>query len=204
MNAELAGDWPPDLLEPLVEALAAGVEAEEEAHLLAAAACGGGLAPGADPAPLRRAVLDTMLAEPWLGEALAALEEWLDGEQDTEVTIPLATGWALPAAGLDLDAALEEARLYIDAYPFEGRIVGDLDRRAARWLAERLSLVQARPAQRLPAVRRAIGTLAEAAERAFPVVAGSLLAIANELPDERLWYELALRITQRQLTTRPG
>jgi hypothetical protein len=134
-------------------------------------------------------------------EALAALEEWLEGERSVEAAMPLATGWALPAAGLDLATAAEEARLYIDAYPFEGRVIGDLDERTARWLAQRMAMVQAEPTERLPAVRQAIGALAGAAASQFPHAAASILAVAGEVDDERLWYELALRIAQRELAS---
>jgi hypothetical protein len=200
MNTSPSADWPPDILEPVVEALADGADEQEEARVLAVAASSKPGETGSAAADaVRQAALRALVTEPWLCQTLTALEEWLDGVQDMEVAIPLATGWALPGAGLDLAVASEEARLYIEAYPFEGRIVGDLDRRTARWLAERLILVQAAPEQRLPAVRRAIITLSEAAMSEFPQAAASIRAIADQLADGRLWYELALRITQRQL-----
>jgi len=193
-------DLPPNLIESVVEALANGVPAEVEERVLATAA---DAIPDVEPplarALVRKAALHALIAEPGLRETLTAFEEWLDGALGVESAMALATGWALPAAGLDLDTAAREARLYIDAYPSEGRVIGDLDRRAARWLAERLAQVQARPADRLPAVRRSIRALAEAAESEFPQAGASLRGVADEVSDDQLWYELALRVTQRQL-----
>ena len=200
MNHPSQDDPPPDLLEPVVEALANGAPTGDQERLIATAA-----AAMADREPslargwVREAALRALIAEPGLRETLAAFEEWLDGAPGVESAIPLASGWALSAAGLDLDTAAREARLYIDAYPIEGRVIGDLDARAARWLAARLGQVQAKPADRLPAVRRSIRALAEAAENEFPQAAASLRGVANEVSDDQLWYELALRITQRQL-----
>jgi hypothetical protein len=64
-------------------------------------------------------------------------------------------------------------------------------------------MVQAIPSDRLPAVRRSIATLAEAAAAGFPRAAASLRAVASTAGDDRLWYEIALRITQRELAA-PG
>jgi hypothetical protein len=192
-----------DRLAPVVEALICGLPPEEEAAALAAAVNAGeqqGVeTQRARRAELRHAALQALIAEPEMQQLLREVEEWLDGTENAEVVLPFAVEHALPAARLDLATAAQEARLYIDAYPFVGKVVGDLDARCARWLAERLALVQATPAERLPAVRRSIATLAEATSADFPWTAASLRTAATAAGDERLWYEIALRITQREL-----
>jgi hypothetical protein len=129
---------------------------------------------------------------------LAEFEGWLDGDVDAGAATPLATEWALPASGIDLEAAAGDARLYIDAYPFEGRIVGDLDQRAGRWLAERVAMF-VDPTEHLPAIRDSIRALAAAIAPDLPTASTSIAAVADELDDTQLWLELALRITQREL-----
>jgi hypothetical protein len=130
--------------------------------------------------------------------SLAEFEGWLDGDVDVVAATPLATEWALPVSGIDLEEATGDARLYIDAYPFEGRIVGDLDRRTARWLAERCAMF-VEPDEHLPAVRDSIRALATAIQPDLPTASRSIAAVADELDDGTLWLELALRITQREL-----
>jgi hypothetical protein len=131
-------------------------------------------------------------------ETLVQFEGWLDGDVDMVAATPLATDWALPASGIDLDAAAGDARLYIDAYPFEGRIVGDLDRRTARWLAERVAMF-VEPDEHLPAIRDSIRALAAAIQTDLPTASSSIAAVSDELDDTTLWLELALRIAQREL-----
>jgi hypothetical protein len=135
--------------------------------------------------------------------ALIGLEEWLDGDTHVAAATPLATEWGLRAAGIDLAAAHGDARLYIDAYPFEGRIVGDLDQKTGRWLAERIAM-EVEPAERLPGVRAAIRELAVAMQDDTPNVSASFVAVADGLSDETLWLELALRIAQRELRAGHG
>jgi len=135
--------------------------------------------------------------------ALIGLEEWLEGDIDVAAATPLATEWGLAAAGIDLAAAHGDARLYIDAYPFEGRIVGDLDQKTGRWLAQRIAL-EVEPAGRLPAVRDSIRELAAAMQETTPNAAASFLGVADGLDDETLWLELALRIAQRELRAGHG
>jgi hypothetical protein len=135
--------------------------------------------------------------------ALAGLEEWLDGDVDAAAATPLATEWGLRAARIDLGAAHGDARLYIDAYPFEGRIIGDLDQKTGRWLAQRIAL-EVEPSESLPGVRGAIRELAAATEEETPQASASLVAVADSLDDETLWLELALRIAQRELRAGHG
>jgi hypothetical protein len=132
------------------------------------------------------------------GTSLDRLEAWLAGETHPSAVVALLAGWALEAAGLDLDRARHEAKLYIDAYPFEGRVVGNVPERCARWLAQRTAMF-ATPADQLPPVRRAALTLAEAAEPDHPATAASLRAAAAEASDDDLWYGLCLEIAETEM-----
>jgi hypothetical protein len=130
--------------------------------------------------------------------SLEQFEGWLDGTPDRAAATPLATEWALDESGIDVPAALADARLYVDAYPFEGRIVGDLDQRCGRWLAERIAMF-VEPADCTPRARAAIVELAGAIEDELPSAAASFTAVADALDDDELWSQLALRVAQREL-----
>ncbi|HEY4280171.1 MAG TPA: hypothetical protein VGM91_18250 [Conexibacter sp.] len=130
--------------------------------------------------------------------SLDHLEGWLGGEVHPDRMIELISIWALPAADLDLVRVRHEARLYIDAYPFEGRVIGNVPERCARWLAQRTAMFVT-PAEHLPAVRRAIVTLADAAEPRHPATALSLRAAAAQVTDDDLWYGLSLEISETEM-----
>jgi hypothetical protein len=195
-----------DVLQPVVEALTMGVTSTEENRVLSEAV--DNQSPETNDVDreeaktrIRDAALVDLIAESNLRTGLLALEEWLDGETNAGAAMSLATVWGMRATGLDLESAAGDAKLYIDSYPPENRIIGDLDERCARWLAQRITLVQAGPDACLPSVRRSILTLAEATAPEFPQVAASVRLVSEQTPDEQLWYELALRITQRELAT---
>jgi hypothetical protein len=136
-----------------------------------------------------------------IDEARASLEQfegWLDGDVDATAATPLATEWALDESGIDVPAALADARLFIEAYPFEGRIVGDIDQRCGRWLAERIAMF-VEPAECTPRARDAIAGLAAAIEDELPHAATSFRAASAALDDQELWSQLALRVAQREL-----
>jgi hypothetical protein len=180
-------------LEPTAEdaelgALAAQLPAEEETS-------------PATAGEVRAAALEAIAAEPRTARGLQAFEEWLEGETRGGAALQLACRWALPAAGLELERVRHEAGLYIDAYPFEGRIIGNLGERTARWLAQRTAMFVV-PAERLPAVRRAIVTLAEAAQPQWPAAAASLRAAAAETDDETLWHGLSLDVAENEMRAR--
>jgi hypothetical protein len=130
--------------------------------------------------------------------SLEQFEGWLDGDVDVAAATPLATEWALDHSGIDVAAALADARLYVDAYPFEGRIVGDIDQRCGRWLAERIAMF-VEPADCTPRARAAITDLAAAIEDDLPAAAASFRGVAERLDDQELWSQLALRVAQREL-----
>jgi hypothetical protein len=155
--------------------------------------------PTTGPADPHRAMLDAVVAEPHVREALQTLEEWLAGTVDAAAALPLATSWALPAADLDLETVTGEVRLYIEAYPLEARVLGGLPERASTWLVARLAQTVT-PAERVPAVRRAIASLVGAAAPQFPDSGASLRAVVDDVDDETLWYQLALGIVQSEIS----
>ena len=155
----------------------------------------GAVTGSADP---QRAMLDAVVREPLVRDALETLEEWLAGTVDADAALALATSWALPAADLELDTITDEVRLYIDAYPLEARVLGGLAERASTWLVARLAQTVT-PTERLPAVRRAIASLVDAATPQFPSSGASLHAIVEQLEDDALWHQLALGIVQSEL-----
>jgi hypothetical protein len=186
-----------EALAHLTELLRSGrtEDADAELEALAAlAADASALDAEGDP---RRVVLDAVLAEPHTGGALTALEEWLDDTVDATAALPLAASWGLPAAELDLDAARGDARLYIDAYPLEARVLGGMTERAATWLVARIAQTVT-PAERLSAVRRAVVSLAQAASPGFPSAAASLRAVADDVDDDALWHQVAVGIVESE------
>ena len=146
------------------------------------------------------------LSDPVVGAALGALERWLDGEPPetlAEHALPVAAAMVLPDAGIDLAAAEHDAKLYVDAYPFEGRAVGNLGERAATWLAQRLVLTGDADAQ-LERARVALGQLARELDAGRPLTADAFRRILEETaesrpPEDPLWYQLAYRIVEPQL-----
>ena len=146
----------------------------------------------------RAAILASLVAEPELHEALAQLEQWLDGAVDGPAAAPLGAWWALPAAGLDLPTVAADARLYIDAYPKEGLVIGHLEERATDWLVRRIAL-SFDAAARLPAMREAIVMLAGVARRPFPTTSASLDAVVADVDDATLWNSLVRQIVQAEI-----
>lgn len=191
-----------EALAAAVDTLRMGLTPEAQASALREIAAGSGAVPAqadVDPADVvREAALRAIPREPELRNSLLALEEWLEGEVDAAAALPVAAEWSLPAAELDLETAVQDARAYIEAYPFEGRVIGNLGERCANWLAQRMAMTVV-PAERLPAVRRAISPLADAATPEFPTAAASVHAVAATVSDDALWHHLALCITQWEL-----
>jgi N-hydroxyarylamine O-acetyltransferase len=149
-------------------------------------------------------VVEAILTEPHVGEALEGLEGWLDGTVEHEAALTLAASWALPASRLDLDTVTSEVRLYIDAYPMEARVLGGLPDRAATWLVARLAQTAPDAVGRLPQVRRAITALARLAERDHPSASASLRAAEAALDDEALWYQVALCVVRDEIDATAG
>jgi len=191
-----------DPLEAAIDVLRRGLLPPTEEEQLAQIAAEAPDGPGnGDGAALRRAAVAYLPTNPQMIEFLSGVEEWSEGEPDAQGALALASNWSLPAAQLDLDRFRHEAVLYLESYPFEGRVIGNLDDRCATWLSQRIAMFVP-PSERLPAVRRAIATLADASEDDFPRTSSSLSRIAADVDDEKLWYELSLHITRTEMTRR--
>ena len=142
-----------------------------------------------------------------LRPALGELEAYLDGEPPAslpELVLPLASAWVLADAGFELEAAAEDARLYVDSYPFEGRIVGHLEERAATWLAQRL-LLDGQGEARLERVRATLEERADLLADEFPRTAEGFRRLLDETtggtpPTDTIWHALALRIVEAQVS----
>jgi hypothetical protein len=178
----------------LTDAMRRGRTADAETQIMALAAQGNGGG--------REAVLAALVAEPEVHRALVALEQWLDGTVDAPSAAPLGAWWALPAAHLDLPTVASDARLYIDAYPNEGRVIGNLEERAADWLVRRIAMSFDASAQ-LPAMREAITMLAGAARPAFPATSASLDAVVADVDDATLWNSLVRQIVHAEMERTP-
>jgi hypothetical protein len=181
---------PVQVVAELIDLLRRGRTNEVDGHIAALAAqLGEG---GHD------AVRTAVLSEPQLHLALSQLEQWLDGTIDLPAAAPLGAWWAVPASGIDLESAVNDARLFIDNYPTEGRKIPILQASASDWLVRRLALLSD-PTPQLPAIRAAITMLAEAALPRFPDSSRNLSAVLTEYDDEKLWYSIAEMIVRSQL-----
>lgn len=115
-----------------------------------------------------------------LEHLMAAIEGRLSGPQarDPELWDQTRQGQALsesvngrlvPVAGLDVQAALEYTRIYLANFPLFSRPLGDVDRRAAAWIAQILDIGSTRATLRLLLAR-----LAEVWAERYPNAAGQL------------------------------
>jgi hypothetical protein len=146
--------------------------------------------------------------------ALFELDEYLDGmppEQLGGLVLPLATRWALPQAGFDLDRLRQEADTLVQATPLSERILSGYVDQVAWWVSQRMLLDDAeepdleKAQARLAAVRNVIEQRAATVEAAgFTRVAeGFRLALeetaGGEPATNLLWSALALRIAESVL-----
>lgn len=95
------------------------------------------------------------------GEALDDAE-WAATEEGQLWLESLASG-LVPLAGLDLAATLDYAKVYVDNFPPFSRPLGDVDERAARWLAQLLDVGAIRTT-----LRTLMVVLARACEESYP------------------------------------
>jgi hypothetical protein len=149
-----------------------------------------------------------------LRDALGELEDYLEGvpeERSSELVLPFASRWVLPAVGLDLGRLRDEADTFVKATPLSDRIVSGYVDHVAYWVSQRMLLDERDEPQ--PAVAAAQLEVARAmlAERAglveqegFPRVAAGVRRALDDSsggrpPDDRLWSALALRIAESVL-----
>jgi hypothetical protein len=128
--------------------------------------------------------------DPELGEQrepLHALEEALAqgaGDELRELALAVAAQ-AVATAAPFRERAAEDAAAYVASFPMPGKPLGDVDERAARWLAERYGT----PARRAR-VARAVAVLADSALPDFPRAAAALAAV----DEDELWSSVARAI----------
>jgi hypothetical protein len=101
-------------------------------------------AAGVDPSGLRAATIAARVARPDYGALLAAMQErladadagaaWAEQPEGQMYLQSLAAA-LVPLAGLDVDAARASARTFLLNFPAVSLPFGDVDERAANWLA---------------------------------------------------------------------
>jgi hypothetical protein len=149
-----------------------------------------------------------------LRDALGELEDYLEGvpdERSSELVLPFASRWVLPAVGLDLPRLRDEADTFAKATPLSDRIVSGYVDHLAYWVSQRMLLDErdepqpAVAAAQLEVARATLGDRAALVEEeGFPRVAAGLRRALDESsggqpPDDRLWSALALRIAESVL-----
>jgi hypothetical protein len=144
-------------------------------------------------------------------DALFELDEYLDGmprERLGTLVLPLATRWALPESGFDLERLRGEADTLVQATPLSERILDGYVEQVAWWVSQRMLLDDAEE----PDLETARGRLATVrdliAQRAATVDAAGFTRVAEgfrlaleetaggEPPASPLWSALALRIAE--------
>jgi hypothetical protein len=148
------------------------------------------------------------LREKDFGEVLAAIEErlvqagvrseWGMGDEGLLFVQSLSTGLA-PLAGLDVTAAMASARTFLENFPIYGLPLGDVDQRAAAWLAQLLDTASIRRDYRA-LFRR----LADSWNDQYPRAAGQLRdwSAKPAAPDPRqdeLWMRAMVALARTQI-----
>jgi len=134
-----------------------------------------------------------------MAEVAAEVERRLAADPgDGELALLLAAA-ALPATGLDLVQAHDDARTYVESFPLPGRQVIDLREQGARWLAQRLESGGRRQALRAELERLATGWRAD-----FPRTAAALARLlAEPVPadprQDELWVAACGALIQEYL-----
>lgn len=137
-----AGAGLAERIDEVGDALEAGSASAAEAELDAVA--GELQAAGVDASGLRAAAVAARVARPDYGAVLAAMEEGLEGagpedawaeQPEGQMYLQSLAAALVPLAGLDLDAARASARTFLANFPAVSLPFGDVDERAANWLA---------------------------------------------------------------------
>src|SRR5437660_2505912 len=114
-------------------------------------------AAGGDATDLRAAAIAARVARPDYGSILAAMEErlaageadatWAEQPEGQMYLQSLAAG-LVPLAGLDLNATRASTRMFLANFPAVSLPFGDVDERAANWLARLHDSAEVRSALR--------------------------------------------------------
>lgn len=150
------------------------------------------------------------LTEDDFGEVMSAMDErlqtlppeeragWHQGDEGLLYLQSLSTGM-LPLAGLDPATSMGYAKTFIDNFPIYGLPLGDVDERAANWLAQLLDTGTVRSDY-----RSLFDALAEAWQGTHPEAASRVRAwVADPMaPDPRqdtAWVRAMVAIARTQL-----
>ena len=143
--------------------------------------------------------------------ALYELDEYLGGmptEQHGTLVLPLATRWALPQSGFDLERLRGEADTLVQATPLSERILSGYVDQVAWWVAQRMLLDDAQKPDLETARERLATVRALIEQRAATVDAAGFTRVAEGFrfaleetaggspPANPLWSALALRIAE--------
>lgn len=136
----------------------------------------------------------------WVGELADGLEDELGREDaDPERFLAALALGLLPLAEVDVPAAIGHARTYVANFPVPGRALGDLDERAATWLAQ---LLDQPPARAL--LRQRLAELSAAWAESRPLAAGRIGGWADGPPpadplQDAPWRAAMLALARTQL-----
>jgi len=108
-----------------------------------------------------------------IGDEGRADPDWSESAEGLAWLESLTSG-LVPLAGLDVAATLEYAKVYVDNFPAYSRPLGDVDERAARWLAQLLDVGEIRAR-----LRRLLSVLAEAWAEACPQASAQVIRWAE-------------------------
>jgi hypothetical protein len=147
------------------------------------------------------AALAAVLTEPQVQRSLSELEHWLDGQLDLKASAPIATWWAIPASGIDLEQRVNDVRLFIDNYPSEGRKIPILQASASDWLVRRMAMFFD-PGERMSGIRAAISMLVRATRVSYPDSSRNFQSVLDDYNDDQLWFAMAEMIVRSQLVVR--
>ena len=137
-----------------------------------------------EPGPVYWAAVRSRIKRPDFEQVMAGLDQQISAEGDDDQDWPespeglawlesLASG-LVPLAGLDVAATLDYAKVYVDNFPAFSRPLGDVDERAARWLAQLLDVGEIRPR-----LRTLLSALAAAWEEACPRASAQVIRWAE-------------------------
>lgn len=125
-------------------------------------------------------------------------QDWGESDEGRMYLQSLATGLA-PLAGLDVEACLAHARTFLANFPPMSLPLGDVDQRAARWLARLLDAGSTRAT-----LRDLFRQLADTWRERYPFAAAQLTAwSAGEPPadptEDLPWVQALVALARTQL-----
>jgi len=199
-------------IDEVADALAAGAPSAtlELINAIAAETDPGSGARSLERPLLYWAAVSTRIVREDFAQAMAELDQRIHDEEAQDDTNWAATDDGLlylealasglvPLAGLDLAATLDYAKVYMDNFPPFSRPLGDVDERAARWLAQLLDVGAIRTT-----LRALMVALAGAFEEPYPRASSQVARWAEEpVPDDptqdRRWMRALVVMARTQV-----